>query len=63
MKVHVDWDLCEGHGICCAEVPEVFELRDADQVTLLTEQPPAELRSQLQTAARFCPKNAITIEG
>ena len=63
MRVYVDLELCEGHGICCAEVPEVFELADADQVALLTDQPPEELREQVQAAARFCPKNAITVEG
>jgi ferredoxin len=63
MKVDVDWELCEGHGICSQEVPEVFELRESDQVTLLNDQPPEELRPQIEAAARFCPKNAITVKG
>ena len=63
MKVRVDLELCEGHGLCCQEVPEVFELRETDQVTLLDEQPSADLRLQLERAARYCPKNAISIEG
>lgn len=62
MKVHVNWDRCEGHALCTQEVPEVFEMRETDQVTLLDEQPPESLRPQLETAARYCPKNAISIE-
>lgn len=63
MKAHVDWELCEGHGLCCQEVPEVFELRETDQVTLLDEQPSESLRPRLERAVRYCPKNAISIEG
>jgi ferredoxin len=63
MKVDVNWELCEGHGICSQEAPETFELGDGDQVTLLKDQPPESQRAQVQAAARFCPKNAITIEG
>lgn len=63
MKVRVNWERCEGHGLCCEEVPEVFQLRETDQVTLLDEQPSEDLRPQLETAARYCPKNAISIDG
>jgi ferredoxin len=62
MKVHVNWERCEGHALCTQEVPEVFEMRDTDQVTLLDAQPPESLRPQLEAAARYCPKNAISIE-
>jgi ferredoxin len=62
MKVRVDWNLCEGHALCTGEVPEVFEMRETDQVTLLEENPAESLRPRIETAARFCPKNAIRIE-
>lgn len=62
MKVHVNWERCEGHALCTQEAPEVFEMRETDQVTLLDEQPPESLRPQLENAARYCPKNAISIE-
>jgi ferredoxin len=63
MKVHVNWELCEGHALCTQEMPEVFEMRETDQVTLLDEQPPENLRPQIEAAARYCPRNAISIEG
>jgi ferredoxin len=62
MKVEVDWDLCEGHGLCAIEAPEVFELRELDQVTLLEAQPPEDQRAGVETAVRFCPKSAITVK-
>ena len=62
MKVRVDWELCEGHALCMQEAPEVFEMRETDQVALLDEYPPESLRPKIETAARFCPKNAISIE-
>lgn len=62
MKVRVDSELCEGHALCMQEVPEVFEMRDTDQVTLLDEYPPESQRPKLETAVRFCPKNAISLE-
>jgi len=32
LKVEVDLDRCEGHGICESLAPEVFELDDDDQL-------------------------------
>lgn len=28
MKIDVDWDRCEGHGLCEAAAPDVFSLDD-----------------------------------
>ena len=42
-KVVVDWGLCDGHGACASEAPEVFELDDDDNLLLLREDIPAEL--------------------
>lgn len=28
MKVDIDWDRCEGHGLCAGQAPEVFDLDD-----------------------------------
>ena len=63
MKVVVDFDLCESNALCMAAAPEVFEVRDDDNLYLLQEEPPEELRSKVEEAARRCPKAAITVEG
>lgn len=63
MKVIVDSALCALHGDCVMEAPEVFDLEDdSDVVILLDDKPPAELRSQVEAAARMCPVSAITIK-
>jgi ferredoxin len=63
MRVVVDFDLCESNALCMAAAPEVFEVRDDDFLYVLQEEPPEELRSTVEEAARRCPKQAISIEG
>jgi ferredoxin len=63
VKVIVDYDLCESNAICMGIAPEVFEVRDDDNLYLLQEDPPEELRSKVEEAARRCPKAAISVEG
>ena len=63
MKVVVDYDVCESNAICMGLAPEVFEVRDDDNLYLLQEEPGEELRSKVEEAVRRCPKQAITLEG
>mgnify|MGYP002623874652 CR=1 FL=1 len=62
MRVVVDWDLCESNAVCMGVVPEVFEVRDDDNLYVLQAEPPAELHERLRDAARGCPKLAISLE-
>ncbi len=66
MKVKVDLDLCQGHSVCLAECPEVFNVVETEegypQVVVLIEEPPEELRQRVETAATFCPNRVITVE-
>jgi ferredoxin len=62
MKVVVDFELCQSHGLCMQAAPEVFELRDDGFLYLLQEAPPDALRARLERAARECPTGAIRIE-
>jgi ferredoxin len=63
MRVKVDWDFCQGHGVCCEEAPEVFALNDDGEMQLLQEEPDEALRSKVEKAVRFCPTRALSIEG
>jgi ferredoxin len=63
VKVVVDYDLCESNAICMGVAPEVFEVRDDDNLYLLQDEPPESLRPKVEEAVRRCPKQAITIEG
>jgi ferredoxin len=62
MRVVVDWDVCESNAICQGIAPEVFEVRDDDNLYLLIEQPDESLRPKIEEAVRMCPKQAISIE-
>jgi ferredoxin len=62
MKVSVDWDLCESNAICMGVVPEVFEVRDDDNLYVLQPEPPAELHERLRHTVRLCPKLAISLQ-
>jgi ferredoxin len=61
MRVVVDYDLCESNAICMGLVPEVFEVRDDDNLYILDEHPPDSMRARLQEAVDRCPKQAISL--
>jgi ferredoxin len=63
MRVVVDYDLCESNALCMAAAPEVFEVRDDDNLYVLQDEPPEELRSKVLEAVQRCPKQAIKLEG
>ena len=62
MKVVVDRDLCQGHGVCESEVPEVFSVSKHGVLTILVETPPESNRAPIEQAVRFCPTGALRIE-
>ena len=63
MKIVVDFDLCQSHGLFTQAAPEVFEIRDDGFLYILNEEPGEELRKKLETAVRECPTGAIKLEG
>ncbi len=66
MKITVDKALCQGHSVCLAECPEVFDVVDSEddypQVVVLQENPPEELREKVKAAEMYCPNHVITVE-
>ena len=62
MRVVVDYDRCESNAICMGMAPEVFEVRDDDNLYVLQENPPEELRGKVEQAVRSCPKQALALE-
>jgi ferredoxin len=61
MRVLVNWNLCESNALCMGVAPEVFEVGEDDELTLLMEEPPEHLRTKVRQAAASCPKAAITL--
>ncbi len=58
-----DLDLCQGHRMCQGEAPAVFGFdAGADHVTVLQEHPDQSLRSDVESAVKYCPAWALAIE-
>ncbi len=60
-RVVVDYDLCESNAVCMAILPEVFEVRDDDNLYVLDPSPADGLRAKVEEAVARCPKQAISI--
>jgi ferredoxin len=62
MKIVVDFDVCQSHGLCTEAAPEIFEIRDDGFLYILNEAPPEALRPKVERAQRECPTGAIKVE-
>ncbi len=63
MRIKIDFGLCQGHGTCKNDAPEVFDVdEDEMRVIVLQEEPPAGLAEKVRLAAKYCPTQAIRLE-
>jgi len=62
VRVVVDRDLCQGHGVCESEAGAVFAVPNKGVLVIVDESPSEELRSQVEAAVKFCPTHALRIE-
>ena len=62
MKIIVDFNACDLHGLCVEAAPEVFELGDDGALHILNDTPPDNLRAKVDKAVRECPTGAITVK-
>lgn len=60
-RVVVDRDLCQGHGVCESEAPNVFEVSKKGDLTVLDERPSDAERKNVELAVKYCPTHALTI--
>lgn len=61
MKVRVDSEICQGHGVCHMTAPDLFLLRDEDgQAYVEHEDVPTDQEELAQLGADSCPERAIT---
>lgn len=63
MKIVVDYDICEGLGMCQSMAHEYFELDDDDHMHILNDSPPEEDRDKVNAAVESCPVMALKLEG
>ena len=61
MRIAVDLDLCQGHGVCGSEAPALFA-PDGDKVRVLEAEPAPEHQAAAKLAAKYCPTRAIHLQ-
>ena len=61
MLVTVDFDLCEGHGLCTLSAPEVFSFDDRGLLQVV-DRPGEEHRAAVEESVRSCPALAIHLD-
>ena len=66
MRVEVDLQLCQGHGMCEDEAPEVFRVVESadgsySHVEIRVLEPDAALHEKVTAAVRFCPNRALSL--
>ncbi|MEF3076852.1 cytochrome P450 [Methylobacter sp. Wu1] len=61
-RIIIDRELCQGHATCMTEAPELFQVDEAGNVTVLQENPPPDLLEKARQAEKYCPSKAIKIE-
>ena len=61
MRIVVDLDLCQGHGVCESEAPELFEVNRDRTVEVLDRTPDESQRRALEAAVKYCPTHALSL--
>ncbi len=61
-RVVVDRGLCQGHGVCESEAPEVFSVSKEGELSIVEETPPDGQRGAVELAVKYCPTRALRIE-
>lgn len=60
-RVTVDGSRCEGHALCQAAAPDVFEVDDDGVAHVRPDPVPETLMSQAEAGVRACPVAALTL--
>jgi ferredoxin len=61
VKIVVDRELCDSHGICATHAPGVFEIGDDDRMRVLVVRPGEPERTGVEAAVRGGPKGALSL--
>lgn len=61
MRIVVDPDLCQGHGVCQDEAPAVFTVPKRGTVQITDPTPGDAQRQAVEAAIRYCPTRALSI--
>jgi ferredoxin len=59
VKLIIDRNRCEGHGLCAEAAPDLLHLDDEGDLILETEEVPTSSFSAAEAAAGVCPVAAL----
>ncbi len=60
-QIKIDRELCQGHATCMAEAPELFQVDEDGNLTVLQDNPDLALLEKARQAEKYCPTKAIII--
>lgn len=62
MRIELDRNVCQGHGVCQMNAPHLFTLSDEDGLAIQPENPiPPEYQDEGRMAVINCPERALTL--
>ena len=61
LRASIDWDRCEGYGVCGRVAPEIFVVDDQGNSDVILEEVPANLRIKAMLAMQGCPTSAVSV--
>ncbi len=61
-RIVVDYHLCQGHGACVVEAPELFELDEDGNMHLKMENPDRQFLAKAGKAVKYCPNRALSLQ-
>jgi ferredoxin len=61
MRIEVDRERCEGHGMCEQVAPQLFRLDDEGVLHVVRHEVPDEQRAAAESGARVCPVAALRV--
>lgn len=61
IKATIDWDKCEGNGICARVAAEIFSCDEEGNSDVILEEIPPALRAKARLAMAQCPTMAILV--
>lgn len=63
MRIRIDEEQCQGHGVCNMTSPEMFLLREEDgHAYVLSEEVAPKDEQAARDGADACPERAVVIE-
>ncbi|WP_433368020.1 ferredoxin [Streptosporangium sp. CA-115845] len=61
IRIVLDQSRCEGYGFCAEAAPDLLELDDEGELTVLVEQVAPEAVDRAEAAVRVCPVAALRL--